>query len=125
MMKTGLLALVMVVGLASGAAAQGTATTGNKLAWDQPNATLTEAQGFVYKQYADGATTGVVLTGVTCSGTTTITCQTAFPAYTPGNHSVTVTASAGSVESLKSTPLAFQFIVVPSAPANVRIQEDE
>lgn len=103
--------------------AQTTGTPASKLAWDQPNVTsAADAQAFTYRAYADGATTGTVLTGVTCTGTTTVTCSVAFPAFTPGSHTVRLTAANSAGEGPQSAPIAFTFVVVPSAPANVRVQ---
>lgn len=116
-----LLMLWCVLWLSAVAFAQSTGTAGDRLAWDQPNATAAIAQTLTYRYYPDGATTGIVLTGVTCSGTAPVTCSAPFPAFTPGNHSLTATAANAAGESLRSTPFAFVFVVVPSAPVNLRV----
>jgi hypothetical protein len=98
------------------------AVSTSKFGWDQPAVQLTDAQGFSYKYYPDGATTGIALTGVTCSGTASpFQCQVAIPAFTPGNHTVTFTATNIAGESAKSTPLNFVFVVTPGAPTNPKI----
>jgi hypothetical protein len=118
--------LVCAVGLlamASLATAQSTGTSSSKLAWDQTGvASAVDAQALTYRYYADGSATGIVLTGVTCAGTTTVTCSAPFPAFTPGNHAITLTAANVAGESIKSSSFAFVFVVVPSAPGNLRIQ---
>ena len=115
-----LLLTSLCLGLASSAVAQ-TGTAASRLAWDQPNATTAEAQALTYAVYADGATVGTVLTGVACVGAAPV-CSAPFPAFTPGAHTVTLTAKNVAGESPKSAPLTFTFVVVPSAPATLRIQ---
>ena len=103
--------------------AQPPATGTNKLGWDQAAPTLTEAQGYTYKYYPDTATVGTTLTPVTCTGTTSpFVCDVPFPAFTPGAHTLTVTASNIAGESPKSLPLSFIFTVTPGIPVNVRIK---
>lgn len=99
------------------------ATSTKKLAWDQPNATVAEAQAYTYQYYPDGATVGIPLSAVICGlGATGVFCEVAFPAFTPGGHTTTVSASNLAGESLQSTPLAFTFVVVPSTPVGLRIR---
>jgi hypothetical protein len=106
--------------------AQTTATPSSKIAWDQLASTLAEAQGMTYKVYADGTTTGAVLVGVTCAtGVTSplFVCSAPYPAFTPGTHSIVLTAASTATsadESAKSAPLAFTFIVQKATPLNVR-----
>ena len=98
------------------------ATGTSRLEWDQPNASLSEAQGFTYAVYADGSTTPTPLTGVTCvAGTPTPVCSAPFPAFTPGSHSLSLTATNVAGESTQSAPISFTFVVVPSAPTGLRI----
>lgn len=102
--------------------AQGpTAIPGATLVWDQPNATAPEAQGFTYRYYPDGATTGVVLGSVLCGGSPVVTCAAPFPAFTPGSHTLTLSAGNLAGEGPKSVPLGFVFVVAPSAPVQLRI----
>ena len=101
----------------------GQATASKKLAWDQVAGSLAEAQAYTYKYYPDGATTGIALSGVTCAGTASpYVCEVAYPAFTPGAHTLTLTASNVAGESTPSATFSFSFVVVPSAPQNVRIK---
>jgi hypothetical protein len=107
--------------------AQTTATPASKITWDQQANSLSEAQGMTYKSYADGSTTGVILTGVTCAtGVTSplYVCSASYPPFTPGAHAIVLTAASTATstdESPKSTPpMSFTFIVQKAAPANVR-----
>jgi len=97
------------------------ATTTSKLEFDQSAPTLSEANGYTYKYYPDGSLTGINLV-VVCTGVTSpFICNTAFPTFTPGPHNITLTAGNIAGESLKSSPFAFVFVVVPVAPNRVRI----
>jgi hypothetical protein len=99
-----------------------TATPGNKFGFDQAAPDLASAQGYTYKIYADGAATGVVA-AATCSGTAApFACAVAIPAFTPGSHTVQLTATNAAGESAKSTAFTFTLVVVPTAPANLRVQ---
>lgn len=103
------------------------AASSSRLTWDQAAPDLATAQGYTYRQYADGATTGAALAGVTCvayAGTQpglVATCAAPFPAFTPGPHTVTITAGNLAGESAPSSPFAFVFVVVPATPVNVRL----
>jgi hypothetical protein len=124
MMKVikGLLSGVVVYMMLTGAAfAQAIPTS--KLVWDQPAPDLATAQAYSYKYYPDGAATGIVIAPpITCAlSGPVITCQTAFPAFTPGAHSLTLTATNAAGEGPKSAPLNFTFVVIPAAPVNPRI----
>lgn len=97
----------------------------SKFGWDQTAPTLADAQGYTYRIYADGATTGQALANVTCVTTATagtFSCDAPIPAFTPGNHTATLTASNIAGESAKSSPLAFTFVVTPAVPAGLRIK---
>lgn len=99
------------------------ATSANKFAFDQAAPTLADANAYTYKYYTDGSTTANTFTGVTCTGAASpFVCVTNIPAFTPGNHSITMTASNIAGESAKSAPFAFTFVVTPVTPANIRIQ---
>lgn len=115
-----LLIIIGIVLLPILASAQATGTS--KLAFDQAAANLAEANSLTYKYYPDGAATGVTTT-VTCTGSTSpFVCETPFPAFTPGSHTIQVTASNAAGESLKSAVFNFTFVVIPSAPVNLRIR---
>lgn len=99
-----------------------TGTPSSQLAWDQPAQTLAAAQALTFGYYPDAVTTRTALTGVTCAGTTApFQCAVAFPAFTPGNHTLTISASNVAGESGKSTVLTFAFVVVPGTPTNPHI----
>lgn len=94
----------------------------SRLGWDQDAPTLADAQAYTYKYYADGSTTGIVLSGVTCTGTASpFVCSAPFPAFTPGNHRITLAAQNLAGESAQSLPLDFTFIVTPGVPRGLRI----
>jgi hypothetical protein len=118
-MRSFVLACVFML-VASFASAQ--VVSSSRLGWDQPNATAAEASSYTYKYYPDGATTGTVLTGITCSGTTTVACSAVFPAFTPGAHTLTISATNSAGEGPKSAAFNFTFVVLPSAPVSLRVQ---
>ena len=114
---------IIILSLASTVYAQTPATGTSKIGWDQSATTLAEAQAYTYKYYPDSATTGVTLTSVTCIGTTSpYQCEVPFPAFTPGSHALTLTTSNEAGESAKSSVLNFKFVVVASAPTNLKIK---
>jgi hypothetical protein len=94
----------------------------DSFAWNQDATNLAAAQGFVYKYYLDGAVTGSVWAGVTCTGTAApFTCQAKTPAFSQGQHSLTITAANATGESGHSTPFGFVYGNPPSIPNNIRI----
>jgi hypothetical protein len=98
----------------------------DKIAWDQQAPDLASAQAYTYKYYPDGATTGITFTGVTCTSAGTpavITCRANFPAFTPGAHTLTITATNAAGESPKSATFKFDLVVVPTAPTNIRTEK--
>ena len=108
--------------VATSLAAQPAATGTARIGWDQTGvASAAEAQALTYRYYPDGATVGIALTGVTCSGTAPVSCTAPFPAFTPGSHTLTLTAANQAGESAQSAPFAFVFVVVPAVPANLRL----
>lgn len=119
MIKTGLMSVVMFMFLSGAAFSQ--AIPSSKLLWDEAGVDLATVSAYTYKYYPDGSATGTALTGVTCSGTTTFSCQTNFPAFTPGAHTLQMTATNAAGESAKSVVFNFTFIVVPGVPSNIRI----
>jgi hypothetical protein len=120
-MKRFLLALVLLV--VGSVNAFGQATGASKFVWDQTAPSLSEANSYTYKYYADGSATAVAFAGVTCTGSASpYTCEVAIPAFTPGTHTIQLTASNVAGESTKSAVFTFTFVVVPGAPANIRIQ---
>jgi len=95
----------------------------SKLAFDMAAPDLVSAQGYTYKYYPDNAVTGAVLNGVTCSGTASpFQCEAPFPAFTPGNHTLKLSASNIAGEGTLSSPFAFVFVVTPGTPVNIHIK---
>ena len=120
-MRTRLLILGLALALPTLLFAQ-TSTPASRIAWDQAAADLATAQALTYRYYPDGAATGTVFSGVTCSGTASpFTCSVAFPAFSPGPHSLTLSAANAAGESAKSAAVSFTFVVIPAVPANPRI----
>ena len=121
-MKKLLLALAFT--FVAGSAFAQVATPVSKLAWDQGGQDLATVQAYTYQHYDDGSATGVVfppasitVTGIASPFTVTAT----FPAFTPGQHTVTVSASNVAGESGQSNSLAFNFVVQPVTPTNLRL----
>lgn len=114
---------VLLISIASLAAqTPPTAIATQKFEWDQAAPTLADAQGYTYKYYPDGGLIGVNFSSVACSGAASpFRCNTPIPAFTPGNHNITITASNAAGESAKSVPFAFNFVVTPAVPVGVRI----
>ncbi len=97
------------------------ATPANKLGWTIVGQTAAVAQAASYNMYVDGATTATALSGVVCvAAGSDASCSVPFPAFTPGNHSITLTQMISGVESGKSLPLAFTFVLVVT-PTNLVI----
>lgn len=105
------------------------ATGTMRLGWDQAAATLADAQGYRYLAYANGATTGIVVTA-TCTGTASpFACSTPLPAPVTviGDHSVVLAAQLSLGPNLwsddaRSLPFAFRVVAVPSAPDQLRLE---
>lgn len=99
-----------------------TGTPASQLVWDQAAPTLAAAQAYVYRAYADGATTASTLPA-TCTGASSpFVCRAPFPPFTPGSHTLALTAGNEAGESPRSAVLTFTFVLIPSVPANVRIE---
>ena len=90
--------------------------------WGQAAPDLNTSNGYVYKYYLDGATTGSVFAGVKCTGTSSpFSCQVRIPSFSPGQHSVTFTAANATGESVQSLPFAFVYGNPPNSPNNISI----
>ena len=115
----------MIIGmmlLSVGSVAAQNATPGSTLRFDQPAPTVLEAQGYTYQKYVDGGDVASPLNSVTCSGAVSpFVCEAPFTAFTPGSHTIRITASNVAGESLRSTPFPFTFVVVPAQPLNLRL----
>lgn len=102
-------------------------TAAMSLSWTQRGLTLAELADTLntrFRAKVDGNATGVVLSGVTCSGTTTITCKVPNTfATAPGTHSVTLNAEilvGGTwLPSVDSTVCNFRVVTAPPAPENL------
>jgi hypothetical protein len=116
--------VLLLLVFASIASAQTNATPTSKLAWDQENVnSIAEAQALTYRLYADGATTSTILVATCGIGPNFWPmCTTPFPAFTPGAHTLQLTAGNSAGESAKSAVFSFTMLVIPSAPIGVRIQ---
>ena len=84
--------------------------------WTQPNATVTEAQAFVYRLSVDGGASSVV--AVTCATVAGATeCRTPRPALGSGSHTLTLTAENGfgvsEPASISGQP--------PASPMTIRV----
>ena len=114
-----LLAILMVLFCLSLAGLLSAQTTKPALAWDQAAAGLVEAQSLTVKYYIDKSTTGVLVNGVSCSGTTSpFQCTAPFVGYPAGSHTLTITVTDSIAESVKSNAVPFG---PPAAPTNLRI----
>ena len=119
----------LMLALASVAEAQlPPATAKSKLSFTIDGLSGADAQNLVvYKLYIDDSLTGVVLP-VTCvsSGGVSVAaaaCSASMPAFTPGAHTIVLTASNEAGESERSDPVTFRMVIVPGKPKDVRIQQ--
>lgn len=116
MKKIFLILFLSITSIALGAQAGAS----SKLVWDQTATDLATANALSYKYYE--GTIAVALSNVICTGTVSpFVCSVAYPAFTPGGHTIQLTATNSAGESPKSPVFAFTFVVIPAAPANVRI----
>jgi hypothetical protein len=125
----GIVATVLLTAAASNA--QTPVIPGDRLGWDQPAASVAEANAFRYIISLDGQTP-LLPTEAVCTGTVSpFLCTVPFPAVIPGvQRSVTVTARKvidGStfLDSAVSAPLVFRLEVVPGTPVNLRRVQGE
>lgn len=119
-----LLMVLWAVCLPVSAFAQAVGTPTSTFIFDQPAPDAGTAQGYTFKIYIDGNISGQVLAGVTCVASPTAavqTCTAPFPAFTPGTHTIQLTASNVAGESAKSAVFTFTLVAVPGAPGNIRI----
>jgi hypothetical protein len=92
------------------------------LQWNAPSNTAdaVEAQSLIYTLYVNGGT-GIVVTGVTCTGVVPSNCSAPLPAGIPtaiGTRLEITAKTATTSESPRSLP----FISPPNAPTNLRRQ---
>lgn len=101
--------------------AQNQATAANSFVWDQPAPGAVDANNYTYSYYE--GTVKTAFTGVSCTGTTSpFRCVVKIPAFSPGQHSITITATNVAGESAKSSPFVFNMVVTPATPVNIGIQ---
>ena len=83
-----------------------TVRSGDRIAWDQPVESPGTARAYNYSLYVDGAK--MSLSEITCGDVRTaggVACSGRLPSIAGGRHSLELTASFGSFESGRSTPL--------------------
>lgn len=98
-----------------------TATPTNRLQWTEAGQAPVDAQAAEYRAYVDGSTTPAVLANVTAvAAGADATCEADFPALVPGPHTLELAQVIGGVESVKSAPLDFTFVVVVT-PTNLAV----
>lgn len=89
-------------------------------------ATVTEANQYTYRYYPENGTNGITLTGVSCFAVANgVECTVPFPAFTPGSHTLTMTAMLPgdpTSESGRSEVLAFTFTVKLLPPTKLTIK---
>lgn len=115
---------VLLVALSAGGLS---AQSARRLEWEMatPAGTtpLATVNGYVYKLFVDGATTGVIVTGVVCVAAVAplvgFTCSAPLGAYTAGDHEVTLTAG----DSPPSAALTFRFYAT-ATPTNLRLRPE-
>lgn len=116
--------LILLLVFSASAFAQPQATPTSVFFFDQPAPDVATAQAYTYKLYADGSTTGQTLTGVVCAAGATSAvqvCRVPIPAFQPGQHSITLSATNAAGESPKSAAFTFTLVAVPGTPGNIRI----
>lgn len=99
----------------------GQVTPTSRVAWDQDAPSLAVAQAYTYRSFIDASTTGTILVHACTGAAQTFVCTAPFPSFTPGSHSIQITASNSTGESLKSVPLVFTFAAIPAVPQRIRI----
>lgn len=117
-----LLLSVSLLGIAASAAtAQTPAVPSDKLAWNQ-SVSSGSASSYSFAILVDGVRNP--LPNATCTGDTSLDCQVALPAMTPGQHRVQIVAiySSGSVsaESAPSAELVVTMVVI-ATPTGLRL----
>lgn len=117
-MKT-LGSLLVILLLAATAGAQTVVQT-DHLGWDQTAPALADATRYAYTPTVDGAAKPA-LVNVACTGSASpFACVGDYPALTPGSHSLTLTATDGTLASTPSLPFGFVFAINPAQPQNLR-----
>lgn len=87
------------------------------LAISEAGPDLATVQGYAWLTFADGSTTGVAASGVTCAGSASpFTCLVPLPALTPGTHALTVEATDVAGASSMSNAVSFSLVVAPATP---------
>ena len=79
---------------------------GERMAWDQPAASVQAARAYTYRLFIDGVQSA--LTDVRCSDTRTSAgyeCSGLPPSMAAGQHSLEVAAVSGNMQSAASAPI--------------------
>lgn len=124
-MRLMILAVTLVAGLATSAAAQTPATPGQAFGFDYLTSDLATYAVIRFEQQIDGAAwvdvgiPTVANDAQTPAGATTY--RVAIPALTPGAHTVTWRACNATACSAAATPLAFTLVVQPPTVSGGRI----
>lgn len=124
-MKIVFLALACLLLLAAPSASAQTAV----LVWVAPNNTLTsaEAQSLTYTLYANGAATGLAVSGAACTGVPTpapsaFACTSPVPVGVPANIGTKLEITALSALGGGESPRSIPFIQAPTAVTAFRKQ---
>ena len=123
----GVLAVVLLFAGTASAQTSQTVVAGATyvLTWDQGD---TDAPAFQYYLIVDGVPQmpqAATCVDKSANGVTSFECSVPFPAMTPGNHTITVTATTivdGTMfQSMTSDPLNIRLVPAPNKPGGLRI----
>ncbi|MGH9425850.1 MAG: hypothetical protein ACRD2L_06030, partial [Terriglobia bacterium] len=79
-------------------------------------------EAYEYRHYDDGGPGVLFMTPISCPlNTSFFACIVDIPAYTPGLHTVFITAANAAGESGPSNTLSFNMVVTPATPTNFRL----
>lgn len=124
-MRQSLMAMAVVLVMATGAQAQGQATPGQAFAFDYETAAMTTYSVVRFEQQVDGgAWADIGIPEVSNDGQTPTahtTYRVAIPALTPGAHAVSFRACNAAGCGAASTTFPFVLIVQPPAPSGTRV----
>ena len=121
-MKKFIVTTMLVVGMGLGLSAQ--FSPSSRVQFDIQAATLSDANGYTYRAYIDGAAGQEF--PATCvdalqAGTFTCTSVAPLPALTIGPHTIELSAANVAGEGARSIPFAFTIVASPNAPTSIRL----